>query len=113
MMLWQAGSFSKITSIASGQRVRRRGVAPGAGIKTPGGRSGRCERSASSARFSVSPEMLCGPCDMGTFILFSCELVMLSSTLVSSVWQGVMLVKGNVLVVLPDRAVIAADQERR
>src|SRR4051812_43696439 len=42
-----AGSFSKITSMASGQRVLRRGVLLGAGIETPGGNSGRVDKSAS------------------------------------------------------------------
>src|SRR5258708_17789659 len=61
-MVLQAGSFSKITSIASGQRVLRRGVVPGAGIKTPGGSCGNCASSVSVPGNSspvVSSGILC------------------------------------------------------
>src|SRR5579863_397300 len=53
-----------MTSIASGQCVFRRGVLPGAAIKTPGGSCGNCERSGSpcgvySLLSLVSSEMRC------------------------------------------------------
>src|SRR5579863_7506395 len=62
-MLRQAGSFSKITSMAPGQRVLRCGVLPGAGMYIPGGNSGRCESSGSTgcaySLLLASSDILC------------------------------------------------------
>src|SRR5438270_4430825 len=71
-MLLQAGSFSKITSIASGQGVLLRGVLLGAGIWTPGGSCGSCERSGSCSVLRESWSLLVSSgilCDMLITIL--------------------------------------------
>src|SRR6266581_281479 len=93
--LRQAGSFSKMTSIISGQRVLRRGVLPGAGIKTPGGSCGRCARSGSipgNASLLVSSGILC---DMVQVALSSRPSVVHSHLLLWSVWQKKSIVKGK------------------
>src|SRR6266446_2952430 len=77
-MLRQAGSFSKITSIASGQRVLRCGWLVGTGMYMPGGSSGSCARSASSLLFCSG--MLCDM--LGTILL-----VYLSAFVMCSTWQ--------------------------
>ena len=95
-MLRQAGSFSKITSMASGQGDLRRGVRVGAGMWTPGGSCGSCERSGSCSAVReswsglVSSGMLC---DM--LVAFLCLSTADWVASIWSVWQDELIVKGK------------------